>query len=104
MTKADMLTLPLKYESQYANGREREVAMYIDGKYLARGPAHTARQACCSGWGGGWGGWYEMISPSRITWELDSWNGRRGDDDREYLCWGSGIYLSCAEMLDWLSR
>ena len=100
MTKADMLTLPLKYESQYANGREREVAMYIDGRYLARGPARTARQACYSGWKG----WDEVVHPSRITWELDSWEGRRGDGDREYLCWGSGVYLSCAEMADWLSR
>lgn len=100
MTKDQMLALPRKYEGKYANFSEREVALYIDGEYITRGPVSQARQTCWAGWKT-WGG---FVGPSRITWELDTFFGSRGEGDTECLCWTSGIRLSCEEMLEWLDK
>ena len=100
MTKDQMLSLPRKYESKYANLPERDVALYIDGEYITRGPASQARQTCWAGWRT----WNGAVEPSRITWQLDSWYGRRGDGDVENLCWESDIRLTCKEMLEWLNN
>lgn len=97
MTKDQMLALPRKYESKWASSFEREVALYIDGEYATRGPAGHALLTCRNGWKG----WEEIISPSRLTWEID-YSGRGGDEDREFLCWGTGIRLSSEEMFQWL--
>ena len=99
ITKEEMLALPRKYESVYENGREREVAIYIDGEYASRGPASHARQTCQYGFAS----WNGIIPPSRITWELDSFWGKRGERDETYLCWDSGIRLTSEEMLGWLN-
>lgn len=99
MTKDQMLSLPRKYESKWANFNEREVAIYIDGDYATRGPASHARLTCHYGFRA-----YDVIHPSRITWQLDTWHGRRGDDDVENLCWESDVRLTCEEMLEWLNN
>ena len=100
MTKDQMLSLPRKYEGKYANFPEREVALYVDGEYITRGPASQARETCRFGlltWG-------KTVHPSRITWELDTFFGSLGEGDVECLCWTSGVRLSCEEMLEWLDK
>ena len=74
--------------------REREVAMYVDGKYLARGSASEARSPASYGFKG-----WETIPPDRITFERD-----RGpfEYDRPYLCWCSGERPTATEILAWL--
>lgn len=99
MNKIEMLALSRKYESRWSTKFEREVALYIDGRYAARGPASEARHAAYYGWKG----WDEVISPSRLTWEID-YSGRGGDEDTPYLCWGTGVRLSCEEMVQWLNN
>ena len=99
MTKIEMLALTRKYESKWATKFEREVALYIDGQYATRGPASHARLTCRNGWKG----WEEVISPSRLTWEID-YSGRGGDEDKEHLCWGTGVRLNCLEIVEWLNN
>lgn len=99
MSKEAMLTLPRKYQSKYSADREREVALYIDGQYATRGPASHARHPAYYGYRG----WEEVISPSRLTWEID-YCGRSVDEDTPYLCWGTGVRLTCSEILEWLNN
>lgn len=85
------MSLPRYYRDEPT--REREVAMYIDGQYATRGPASAGRQAASYGWRG----LVDTISPTRITWEIDTPTGR----DRPDLCW-RGATLSSAAFLAWL--
>lgn len=89
-----MLPLFYKHESP---PREREVAMYIDGQYITRGPARTGRQSALWGWNAGWG---NVVAPERLTWELDRYPARDGHDVT-YLCWG-GERLTSEAYLAWL--
>lgn len=79
--------------------REREVALYIDGKYVARGPcSHAERPARY-----GFDGWNEVVSPDRLTFELDqnSWGMDTPErHDRPFMCWGLGT-MSAVEFLAW---
>lgn len=87
-------TLPRYYRDEPT--REREVALYIDGHYVTRGPASMGRQAARFGWNAGWG---NVVPPERLTWELDrcAWN------DRPNLCWGNETLTSEA-FLAWLDE
>jgi hypothetical protein len=76
--------------------REREVALYIDGKYLTRGPASTGRRAARYGWDGG----SETVAPSRLTWELDRTPGTLWGD-RPMLTWGNE-QMNSEQFLAWL--
>jgi len=85
-----------RYYADEEPTREREVALYIDGKYVARGGASAGRASALYGFPG----WNETVSPSRLAWERDrSPHGR----DRLDLCWTSGERLSSEEFLRWLA-
>lgn len=94
MTKEEMVILPLYYAAEPS--MEREVALYIDGIYVTRGPARQGEMA--ARWG--WKGYSETVDPSRLTWELDrcSWGA-----DRQFLCWGNPKF-SNEEFLSWLNN
>ena len=77
--------------------REREVALYIDGGYVCRGPVSEGLRAAR----GGWVGWSETVSPGRLTWERDQ-NPKGGD--RPCLGWASGERLSSKEFLAWAAN
>lgn len=77
--------------------RLREVALYIDGKYVTRGPC---TQACDPArWG--FRGLGEVVSPDRMLFELDctpDWD----PSDRVSLMWGRAAErLTAAQFLAW---
>jgi hypothetical protein len=74
--------------------REREVALYIDGRYATRGPASAGERTARYGWPGG----DEVVAPERLSWELDRFTGLF---DRPCLCWGNEK-LTSAQFLAWL--
>lgn len=74
--------------------REREVAMYIDGHYVTRGPASEGRQSARDGFRG----IGTTVAPARIAWELDAPTFGK---DRPAMNW-QGATLSSAEFLAWL--
>lgn len=86
--------LPRFYKDEPA--REREVALFIDGKYVTRGPASVGRRAARSGYPG----LDETVPPSRLTWQLDTaaheWMG-----DKPCLMWG-GENITSQQFLTWL--
>jgi len=86
-------TLPRHYKNEPT--REREVALYIDGGYITRGPASTGRVAALNGWKE----YDHVVPPSRLTWELD--RPAYGDHDAPNLCWGNGTMTS-EQFLAWL--
>jgi hypothetical protein len=89
------VSLP-RYYADEEPPREREVALYIDGKYAARGAASAGRASASYGFPS----WNETVSPGRLTWERDqNPHGR----DRIDLCWTSGERLSSEEFLRWLA-
>ena len=84
-----------RYYMDEENVREREVAMYIDGGYITRGPAGQGEMTARRGWNAGWG---TFIAPERLTWELDR---NTGGPDRPNLCWGNER-LTSEQFLAWL--
>lgn len=88
-------TLPRHYTEEPK--REREVALYIDGRYAARGPASESERTARFGFPS----WNDIIPTCRLTWERDQnphgW-------DRPDLCWTSGERLSSEELLAWLAN
>ena len=91
MDKETMLSLP----RHYADGREREVAMYVRGEYAARDAASRGRDTAKYGLHSFDG----FALPPEVTWELDvPANGR----DVPNLCWATGIRLTSEEFLAWL--
>lgn len=70
--------------------REREVAIYIDGNYVCRGPASEAVSPARYG--------TRCVPADRLAFELDRPWGNASD--RPCLCWGTGR-LSPAEFLAW---
>ena len=100
ITKEEVFSLPRKYMSPHYLNREREIAQYIDGKYVTRGRVSEALYPARFGVSG----WNEHIMPSRITWEIDiqpGWEG--GDFDSPRLCWDSGIILTSEELIEWIN-
>lgn len=87
--------LPRYYAEEPA--KEREVALYIDGHYAARGPASEGEKTARFGFPS----WNDLIPTCRLTWERD-----RGpfSYDTPYLCWTSGERLSSEELLAWLAN
>lgn len=86
------MSLPRYYATEPS--KEREVAVYLDGKYLARGPASEGEDAARYGWRG----YNERVSKDRQMWELDH---NAGGSDRPNLCWGNAK-LTNEEFLAWL--
>lgn len=74
--------------------REREVALYIDGKYATRGPASEGERPARYGFEA----ITERVAPLRLSWELDR---STGGFDRPCLCWG-GERLTSEAFLAWL--
>jgi len=92
-----MSNLPKTYQSSHYAGRAREVALFIDGDYVTRGPWYDAINPARDGFRG----WNGTIPTARLTFQLD----RRSDNvsperDAPDLCWGNAS-LSASEFLAW---
>ncbi len=95
MAFADPKTLTRRYRAEPT--RDREIALYIDGSYVCRGPATEAVPVARFGYNGN-----EWVVPRRCAFELDqcSWSAD-ADTDRPSMCWG-GPRMTPEAFLAWI--
>jgi len=102
----DGITLPgtLAYQSEFAEGRAREVASFVDGQFHARGPWSHIRSAANNTWNPGSIG--RLVNEGHtVTFEIDFSPQALADGgermDNTYLCWGNAK-LTLVQVCRWI--